>query len=282
MLKATCILIALIVIPCILNAETIDVQIKGIDGVVQTIKQETVKTIWDWLQIFGPYFIGTVALLVGFKDMIINIFMKPRLKIEFNPTNEKYYKKLLFEPISEVADPLTETKYCFRQPGFNSRVAIWNKGRRTARKAQARLLDIKYYDTERKHIKTFDYHPTIVKWSGENKFTPVDILPGTPFYLDLIYAVNESKAEVLEYHKELNTPALNKLLEVIEFTNDIYWNVWIDRSYHSGVPYKYTLDGYFELNFIISAENCPPYNLKASIKWDKRGWNNPTIKCSFA
>lgn len=242
---------------------------------------ETSKTIWEWLKIFGPYFIGIVALVVGFKEMIINFFRRPRLKIQFNQNDEKYCRKLLFEPIYEVSDPLTETKYCFRQPGVNLRVAIWNNGKITARKAQARLLSIKFYDNEKKYIKTIDYHPSTIKWSGEDKFTPVDILPKTHFYLDLFYAVNESKAAILEYHKELNATVLNKLVEPIKFTNDIYWNVWIDRRYHRGVPDKYTLDGYFELSFIVAAENCSPINLKAFIEWDKKKWNQPKVKCPF-
>jgi hypothetical protein len=40
-----------------------------------------VRDIYDWLQIIGPFFVGLVALLVGFKDQILDLIRRPRLEM---------------------------------------------------------------------------------------------------------------------------------------------------------------------------------------------------------
>jgi hypothetical protein len=40
-----------------------------------------VRDIWDWLQIIGPFFVALVALLVGFKDQILDLIRRPRLEM---------------------------------------------------------------------------------------------------------------------------------------------------------------------------------------------------------
>lgn len=239
---------------------------------------ETQRDIWDWLQIAGPYFIGSVALIVGFKDIIISFFKRPRLKSLFNQNEEEYFHNVLLNPIEEINDPISNTDFIIRQPGFNSRVAIWNKGGTTARRVQVRLVDINLYNKEKKFIKRVVYHPTIVKWSGEKEYIPVEIPPNSKFFLDLFYAVNETSDEIFRYHKELGDNTLQRIIGNTDYSNDIYWNVWIDASYPRGVSMKNVIEGHFELRFIIYAENCHPQEFKVFIDWDKKGWNRPTIK----
>lgn len=236
------------------------------------------RDFWDWLQIIGPYFIGIAALLVGFKDIIINFIKRPRLKSLFDQNEEQYTHKVLFNPLEEIHDPLTNTDYIIRQPGFNSRVAIWNKGKATAKKVQVRLVDINIYNKEEDFVKRIVYHPSMVKWSGEKEYTTSDIPPDSKFFLDLFYAVNETNKEVLKYHEELGQSTLKRIIGKAEYSKDIYWNVWIDASYPRGVSTKNIIEGNFKLNFIIYAENCKPHKFKISIDWDKKTWNSPKIK----
>lgn len=45
------------------------------------IAPQKVRDIWDWLQIIGPFFVALVALLVGFKDQILDLIRRPRLEM---------------------------------------------------------------------------------------------------------------------------------------------------------------------------------------------------------
>jgi len=45
------------------------------------ISPPRVRDFWDWLQIIGPYFIGLVALIVGFKDQILDLVRRQRFEI---------------------------------------------------------------------------------------------------------------------------------------------------------------------------------------------------------
>jgi len=235
------------------------------------------RDIWAWLQIFGPYFIGSVALLVGFKDIIINYLKRPRIKPLFKEKEEEYYHKILFNPLEEIIDPITNTKYFIRQPGFNSRVAIWNKGRSTAKKVQVRLVDINLYNKDIKFIRRKVYHPSLVKWSGEKTYGSIDIPRDSKFFLDLFYSVNETNEEVLKYHNELGESTLQRIIGNTEYSKDIYWNVWIDATYPRGVSTKNIVEGRLKLNFVIYGENFKPSQFKFLIDWDRKSWNKPKI-----
>ena len=207
------------------------------------------RDIWAWLQIFGPYFIGSVALFVGLKDIIFNFFGRPQIMPLFKESEEEYYHKILFNPIEEISDDLAGIKYTIRQPGFNSRLAIWNKGRSTAKNIQVRLVDVNIYNKEMKFVKRKVYHPSLVKWSGERAYGSIDIPRDSKFFLDLFYSINETNKEVLKYHSELGESTLRKIVGDTEYSNDIYWNVWIDATYPRGVSQKNIIEGRFELNF---------------------------------
>lgn len=45
------------------------------------ISPPRVRDFWDWLQIIGPYFVGLVALIVGFKDQILDLVRRQRFEI---------------------------------------------------------------------------------------------------------------------------------------------------------------------------------------------------------
>ena len=62
------------------------------------------------------------------------------------------------------------------------------------------------------------------------------------------------------------------------YSNDKYWNVWIDTSYARGVPPQYVIDGYFELEFIILGENFKHHRFKVFMEWEKKNWNQPKIE----
>jgi len=62
-----------------------------------------------------------------------------------------------------------------------------------------------------------------------------------------------------------------------EYSDDVYWAVWVDRSYPRGIPAVYREEGYFELNYLVTAENCKPIRFTACIQWQKSAWNKPEI-----
>ena len=195
----------------------------------------------------------------------------------FNQHEEEFYHKILLNPLEEIHDPIDNTEYIIRQPGFNSRVAIWNEGKSTAKNVQVKLVDINIYNKDIKFVKRKVYHPSLVKWSGEKTYGQIDIPRDSKFFLDLFYSVNETNEEVLKYHNELGKSTLNRIVGNIEYSKDIYWNVWIDATYPSGVSPKNIIEGRFELNFIIYGENFKPSQFKFLIDWDRKTWNKPKI-----
>jgi hypothetical protein len=236
------------------------------------------RDLWDWVQIVGPYFVMLAALLIGFKDQILSFLRRPRLDMLFDQCEEGYYHELLYNPLEDIHDPVTNTRYVIRQPGFNSRVIIINKGKTTAKKVEARLIDITIYDNKKNIVKRQVYHPSLIKWSGEKEYRPVDIPSESKFFLDLFYAVSETRENILRYHRELGESTLQRIIGDTEYSGDVFWNVWIDTSYPRGVPPKYTIEGHFEMNFIVYAENCRPYKFAVSVDWDRPRWNRPDIK----
>jgi hypothetical protein len=244
------------------------------------IPPQRFRDFWDWVQILGPYFVGMVALLIGFKDQILNFYRRPRLDMLFDQHQEEYYHDLLFNALEDIRDPVTYTRYVIRQPGFNSRIFIWNKGKTTARKVQARLVDINIYDKEKKFVKRVVYHPSIIKWSGEREYRPIDIPHKSKFFLDLFYAISETREDILRYYSGLEGSTLQRIMGNAEYSGDVFWNVWIDTSYPRGVPPKYTVEGHFKLNFVVYAENAKSYEFAVSVDWDKQKWNRPDIKCT--
>lgn len=114
---------------------------------------------------------------------------------------------------------------------------------------------------------------------GKRDFNPVDIPPyKSSVLLDLFYAINLTTEEIKKYHVELGENTLKKIFENARYPEEIYWNVWIDTSYARGVPIKYTMEGFFELDFIAAAENCKPLKFAVSVEWDRKRWNQPNIK----
>ena len=237
-----------------------------------------IRDVFDWIQILGPFVASAVALLIGLKEQIINFLWRPKLEVLFDRQRKEYYHKISFDPIETIIDPITQTGYTLHQPGFNSRIAIRNKGKTTARKVYAKLIRIDLYDKEKNFVNQIFYHPSQIKWSGERDFAPIDIPSKSQVLLDLIYSINLTTEEIWRYHAELGENTLKKILENARYAEEVYWNVWIDATYPRGVPIKYTMEGYFELDFIAAAENCKPFKFAVSVEWERKNWNQPDIK----
>ena len=69
-----------------------------------------------------------------------------------------------------------------QKPGFNARLKVFNKGKSTAKKVQARIEKISYWENGQEWERY--YNPTSVKWSGEKEYNSVDIVPKSFFFLD--------------------------------------------------------------------------------------------------
>ncbi len=233
---------------------------------------------WALLQIMGPYFIALCALIVGFKDKIIEALTKPKLVICFTQDKEEFFHKILFAPIEKIRDPIKNMTYVIRQPGINSRVSVWNKGSRAARKVQVRLEKIVFHDKNGKFYKEIFYHPSLVKWSGEKEYGTVDITRDSYFFLDLFYIINESRDEIIRYYEAVDKETINRLVGRNEdYSGDVFWNVWVDTSYERGIPYRYDYEGTAKAIYVLSAENCEPFKFVADMQWGKVKWSEPLI-----
>lgn len=228
----------------------------------------------------GSWFTGFVALLLAFLfNFFIPFWYRPKLKVVFEKGKNEYEHKILFDNIPPpIHDPLYGDEYIFlKQPGFNSRVKIINNGKSVAKNVQARLESIKFENEYGESLSEIFYHPTVVKWSGEKEFNKIDIAPfGSYFFLDLVYCINETYAEIINYYKDKNVISM-ELIDPPDYSNDVYWAVWVDRSYLRGIPEVYRNEGIFKLNYHVIAENCKQIKFTAKIKWEKSTWNDPEI-----
>lgn len=147
------------------------------------------------LTAFATLFAALVALYLGsWRD----ILRKPKLKLYFSEKKEKpYFHKLAFGEFPEPIDFVGQFIY-FSKPGFNARVKIYNKGKTTAKNVLARVekINLKNSKIDSEEV----YHPTTVKWSGENQWGSVDIVPKSHFFLDVFWSKNENSDEIIDFN----------------------------------------------------------------------------------
>ncbi len=212
---------------------------------------------------------------------------KPRLKLTFEETKTyPFFQTIAYENFGiqlDINGVLTD----ILRPGFNARVMIENKGKRTAKRVEAKIEKIEFYKGSKKISATRYYHPTTIKWSGEKDWSPVDIVPKSHFFLDLFWAKNEQRSEIMSfnikrYHIngiELNEDLLEEIIcKDIRTTQEIYWNVWVDNSYNRGLPRKYDIEGEIHIYIVVNADNCAPVAFEAIVDWTYDSWNKPNIK----
>lgn len=232
----------------------------------------------------AAFFAAIIALYLGdWKSKL----EKPRLKLTFNETKKyPFFQTLAFETFGVPVDINGQVTDISR-PGFNARVMIENKGKKTAKHVEAKIEKIEFYRNNRKISSTRHYHPTTVKWSGEKDWAPVDIVPDSHFFLDLFWAKNEKTSEILSFNEfrfnsygiELKRELLKDIIDNdISPTQEIYWNVWVDNSYDRGLPRRYNIQGEIYIYFVVNADNCSPLRFKAIIEWTHDSWNSPNIK----
>ncbi|MFC1816269.1 hypothetical protein ACFL0M_10080, partial [Thermodesulfobacteriota bacterium] len=104
-----------------------------------------------------------------------------------------------------------------------------------------------------------------------------NIIGESYFFLDLFYAINETKEEIINFNQKFGADKIKELVDYFQRSNEIYWNVWIDFSYARGVREKYDYEGHIELIFLVSSENSNQLRFKAEIEWEKHTWNCPAI-----
>lgn len=209
---------------------------------------------------------------------------QPKLKLFFN-TNLKYpyFQELAFEAYQMASINFDGVDLDLYRPGFNLRVKIKNEGKTTAKKVQARVEKIVFFDTHGKLTNVNYYHPTTIKWSGERDWNAVDIMPHSHFFLDTFWIKNETTSYVVDFNHKMHSGIKRDVLETIIKTkinpsNDIYWNIWVDNSYDRGIPVKFWTQGKILIYFIIIAENCKAIRFEADIIWSFENWNTPQIE----
>jgi hypothetical protein len=226
-----------------------------------------------WYLIFGAYFTGTVAILLYFSNALSKRLRRPIIKPDFDMNDSRCFHKIVFDMMFRLKDPITKIEHVLKQPGYNSRAIIHNKGRTTAQNVLVRIEKIILKCGQ--DIVTYYYHPTSVKWSGEKEYNKIDIAPHSYFLLDLIGIVSETKAGLIELY-----PAIEDLIKRIKderFSGRTYWDVWVDKSYDRGIPNYYMEDGDYELKYIITGDNCAAVTFRVNFQWKRAEWNKPRI-----
>jgi hypothetical protein len=199
-----------------------------------------------------------------------------------------FFHELAFEPFEGYIE-LHGQKIPIFRPGFNARVQIFNRGKSTAKKVQARIEKIDLVKGDKKIRR--HYHPTTVKWSGEEDWNPIDIPPKSSFFLDVFWANNETSLEIISFNSErynnrdlwIKEELLEKhVKQKIIPPEQIYWNVWVKNPLFRGIPESYDFQGTINIYFIINGDNCNPLKFQAIVDWKFETWNKPAIKIKQA
>lgn len=255
---------------------------------------DSVEKIIQFSQIVSPLislFLGISSLFLGFLALYFSHFRvwfrRPRLNIFFpKMPEEPYFHNVAFDPFSTpmIIDGQDTNIFC---PGFNVRLKVLNKGKTTAKNVIVRLEKVEIFNDRDQAMRTCYYHPTLIKWSGEMDWKPVDVVPHSYFLLDLFWVKNETTQEIVCLNGErirslginLDEEPLRQAIEKrICPSQDIYWGVWVDRPSIRGIPERYLEQGKFVLHFIVNAENCAPLRFLSFINWKRDAWNQPVIK----
>lgn len=243
----------------------------------------------EWLRKYDTLIGAAISLFATLAALFLGLkgferwIIKPAIKVHYEPDNEAYRHRIIF---GHFGNPLRfgGREFFLQRPGFNSRIKIANEGRDTAKGVQVSIEKIELYDSEKNLVKTEYYHPTTIKWSGEKNWEPVDIVRNSHFFLDLFYSKNETVGGIIEFNDpffgaalKLTEDFITKCLKGEYYSNDIYWNVWVESPQQRGIPSRYDHEGLIDLFFILNAENVRSSKFKVHIKWEAPNWDKPQI-----
>ena len=222
-----------------------------------------------------------LGLLVTIYLQILKPWLvRPKLSWAFIENNN-FLREIAFETFPKKYD-FDHQIIGINRPGFNARIKILNNGKTTAKRVQGRVECLRLFNRKTEKYSIIEYHPTVVKWSGEETWNPVDIAPKSHFFLDLFWVKNERIEEILNfnfnrYRGEINKENLEVMIKENSPADEVYWNVWIDNNWNRGVPTKIRHEGDISADFIINGDNCDPIRLNCSIVWFQESWNKPKI-----
>jgi hypothetical protein len=225
---------------------------------------------------------GITALLMPFFYDFLGFLNRPIINLKFEHCNP-YIRKLAWEPFKK--------RYKLRSKEFlvykilcNIRILVCNSGKTTAKNVVVRIEKIEFYEeaTNNLRIDPIHYHPTTVKWSGEDDYTPVDILPNSFFFLDLIRFVNEQKKDLVDfnyqlYQKKIPRTFFEKIIFESKTVEKPYWSVWIKNAFLRGLKETYFEQGKFIIYYILNSENSSNIKFSAEIYWNRSEWDNPKV-----
>ena len=243
----------------------------------------------DWGPIISPFATLLSTLTALFVALYLGIIRekirKPRLKLYFLENGQyPYFFRLSFGHLKDSIRLSTGDIIELLVPGFSARVKVKNIGKTTAKEIQARIEKIEFIDPER---HTTFYHPTAVKWSGEQEIGTVDIASGSHFFLDIFFAINTTAAEMTRFNREemaksdVDMPeerVMRIFKEEAQMTEEIFWNVWVKDPHVRGIPAKFKYEGNFVISYVVNGANCEPIKFKVFVDWSVNSWNNPTIR----
>lgn len=236
-----------------------------------------------------PIVAAAASLISAFVALYLGYFKerwrRPILELGFKETSkEPFWHRLSFDAYN-YSVPYQEGFLLYRS-GVNVRVKVKNTGEITAKKVQARIEKIEITDNANE-TKSFYYHPTAIKWSGEKTWNAVDIVHGSHFFLDLFYSINETVEEVISWNyniqrsrgSDIDKSILDEVVRKgLNPPKIIHWNVWVQEPENRGLRRLYIEEGNIKAHFILNAENCEPLRFIANIRWNRDNWANPQIQ----
>jgi len=243
----------------------------------------------DWGPIISPFATLLSALAALFVALYLGILRekirKPRLKLYFLGNGQyPYFFRLSFGHLKDSIRLSTGDTIELLVSGFSARVKVKNIGKTTAKEIQARIEKIEFIDPER---PTTFYHPTAVKWSGEQAIGTVDIVSGSHFFLDIFFAINTTAAEMARFNIEemakndvvmTEERVMRIFKEEVQVTEEVFWNVWVKDPHVRGIPAKFKYEGNFVISYVVNGANCEPIKFNVLVDWRANSWNNPTIR----
>ena len=276
----------------LLSEDQLKREIVSLPSVTVLIKQDQpllIGNLPNWVSTVIPITAAAASLISALVALYLGYFKerwrRPILELRFKEgSKEPFWHRLSFDAYNYPV-PYQEGFLLYRS-GVNVRVKVKNTGQTTAKKVQARIEKIELTD-KANETKFYYYHPTAIKWSGEEKWNAVDIVYGSHFFLDLFYSINETAEEVISWNyniqrnrgSDIEKSTLEDVVRKgLKPPETIYWRVWVDKPENRGLKREYVDEGSIKAHFILNAEDCEPLRFLANIVWNRENWTHPQIQ----
>ena len=212
--------------------EKVAADVESIRSQLFLLAQKKPELIPLWITALGSLLISIIAL---FKEDYKNWRYRPILYADFKKTTPWILNILLAR--NGISNPIR-----------HYRLKIINNGRKASEETEARIEKVVTNNNQ-----TIWYHPTLLKWSGEQEYGTVRIPTKSHFFLDAFH-INIGQ----------NT-----------------WELWVENPGLRGLPPAYPTQGDYEIHLFITEKTTKPTKCLIKISWTGQSYLRPDVRIKW-